>query len=555
MESRLQPRSTSRSDRYYRSRRAAFDAFPMTSTLVAVFFSLVVLQIVSNTDQAALNHIDVVRVVRVDVPPVVRSYDAKPDPAAGGSPPPLLLGCVYALEGGENDDENGDVVPATHPPLPANGSASAANSARDRRSSSPAPDLAMDAAMEQLQKERGLVVKWYFRRNPVPAVPDDAMMAIINDNEQVYQWIAGGGPEAGGGLGPLSGRTVDVTAETPRTDRSFLHRVLLVERPTAELTGEYRCQVEDWNSERRSAWHPMVVYTPERIFKISVDDNDDDDEDDIAEGSGGDVNFTTLTPPTSSSAAPTGPKNWPTEINITCYAAGMHPEPSMSIWVNGVPLDSVTSVVTEDDGDDDETNDGVQAANNATMTPSTTTATTTTTTTTAKPKSVYRNNRYRSGNRDAEYKKYAVRATSVVSLKDAEEYRNRKPNQHHRRRNTVDVECRLRVPGDGAGDGYWKADRPPGRYYAVRKSVAYKYRNDVPPPGDPFAAVSSASSVADDDDDSDSYGADRGANGASNGQDADGQDDAESAATSATAAASFFVVVAAAAATAAADRR
>jgi len=80
----------------------------------------------------------------------------------------------------------------------------------------------------------------------------------------------------------------------------------------------------------------LFFIAPERIFKISVDDNDDDDEDDIAEGSGGDVNFTTLTPPTSSSAAPTGPKNWPTEINITCYAAGMHPEPSMSIWVNGV---------------------------------------------------------------------------------------------------------------------------------------------------------------------------------------------------------------------------
>ncbi|XP_026812164.1 uncharacterized protein LOC113553179 [Rhopalosiphum maidis] len=551
MESRLQ-RSTSRCDRYYRCRRAAVDAFPMTSTLVAVFFSLVVLQIVSNTDQAALK-MNVVRVVRVDVPPVVRSYDAKPDPATGGAPPPLLLGCVYALEGGENDDENGDVIAATSPPRPANGTATAANSARDRRSSSPAPDLAMDAAMEDLQRQRGLVVKWYFRRNPIPAAPNDAM-AIINDNEQVYQWIAGGGPEAGGGLGPLSGRTVDVTAETPRTDRSFLHRVILVERPTAELTGEYRCQVEDWNSERRSAWHPMVVYTPERIFKISVDDNDDDDEDDIAEGSGGDVNFTTLAPPTSSSTAPTNPKKWPTEINITCYAAGMHPEPSMSIWVNGVSLDSVTSVVTEDDGDDDETNDGVASqTSNATMTPSTTT-TTTTTTTTAKPKSVYRNNRYR-GRADGEYKKYAVRATSVVSLKDAEEYRNGKPNQHHRRRNTVDVECRLRVPGDGAGDGHWKADRPADRYYAVRKSVTYKYRNDLPPPGDAFAAVSSASSVAEEgDDDADNYGGgvDRGAGGASNAQDAG--EDAGSAGTRPTAAACFSIVVAAAAAVAAARR-
>lgn len=211
--------------------------------------------------------VNVVRVVRVDVPLVVRSYDAKPDPsvsAIGGVPPPLLFGCVYALEGGENDDENGDVIVPTNP-RPVNGTVSTANSARDRRLSSPAPDLAMDAAMEELQRLRGVVVKWYFRRNPIPAVPKDAM-AIINDNEQVYQWIAGGGPEASGGLGPLGGRTVDVTAETPRTDRSYLHRVFRVERPTAELTGEYRCQVEDWNSERRSAWHPMVVYSEYKLL-------------------------------------------------------------------------------------------------------------------------------------------------------------------------------------------------------------------------------------------------------------------------------------------------
>lgn len=215
---------------------------------------------------------EVVRVVRVDVPLVVRSYDAKPDPATtafGGTPPPLLLGCVYALQGGENDDENGDVIAVTKPSRTVNGTASTANDARDRRPSSPAPELAMDEAMEEVQRLRGLVVKWYFRRNPIPVAPKDAM-AIINDNEQVYQWIAGGGPEAGGGLGPLSGRTVDVTAETPRTDRSYLHRVIRVERPTAELTGEYRCQVEDWNSERRSAWHPMVVYSEYRLMYIII---------------------------------------------------------------------------------------------------------------------------------------------------------------------------------------------------------------------------------------------------------------------------------------------
>lgn len=72
---------------------------------------------------------------------------------------------------------------------------------------------------------------------------------------------------------------------------------------------------------------------------MTVDDNDDDDEDDISEGSGGEANATTTlapAPPAISSAPQIAQKKWPTEINITCYAAGMHPVPSMSIWVNGV---------------------------------------------------------------------------------------------------------------------------------------------------------------------------------------------------------------------------
>lgn len=196
--------------------------------------------------------VDVVRVVRVDVPPVARSYDPRDKQPP---PPPLLLGCAYALEGGENDDEDGG--DARRPPT-TNATPTAARAGRS-------PEVAMDAAAEEAQRLRGLVVKWYFRRNQAPAAGDAA--AIIDDSEQVYQWLAGGGPEAGGGLGPLSGRAVDVTAETPRADRSALHRVIRVDRPTAELTGEYRCQVEDWNAERRSAWHPMVVYSEYKCIK------------------------------------------------------------------------------------------------------------------------------------------------------------------------------------------------------------------------------------------------------------------------------------------------
>lgn len=183
--------------------------------------------------------INVVRVVRVDVPTVVPAYD----PKAEKEQPPLLLGCAYTLQGGENDDENGDVLPTNRTPI--------------MGTTTPAPEVAMDAAIEEVQRIRGLVVKWYFRRNPIPDNPDDPM-AKINDNEQVYQWMAGGD---GGPLGALIGHAVDVTDVTPRIDKTALQRIIRVDRPSLDLTGEYRCQVEDWTAERRSAWQPMVVYS------------------------------------------------------------------------------------------------------------------------------------------------------------------------------------------------------------------------------------------------------------------------------------------------------
>lgn len=153
--------------------------------------------------------------------------------------------------------------------------------------------------------------------------------------------------------------------------------------------------------------------------------------------------------------------------------------------------DNVTMTVTDDDGDDDESNDGTENSMGGSS------STTTTTTTTARPKVTYRN-RFRANRVEEEYKKYAVRADKVVSLKDAEELHDGK----QRRRNTVEVECKLRVPGDGASKGRWKANRPANQYYTAHKSVAYKYRADQQTAaGDAFAAVSSASSVADDDGD------------------------------------------------------
>lgn len=216
---------------------------------------------------------DVVRVVRVDVPSVVRSYDAvKSDPAVAD--PPLLLGCAYALYGGENDPEDGEEAAVAAEAAAAaaaaagHGNVTTAGHGSDMPAATtttarPADGkrsllMPVDRATDEEQRRRGIVVKWYFRRNPSDA---NDLMSSIGNVEQVYQWIAGAGPAMGQSLGPLRGRVVDVSAQTPRLGAEVLHRVLRVERPTAELTGEYRCQVEDWNAERRSAWQPLIVYS------------------------------------------------------------------------------------------------------------------------------------------------------------------------------------------------------------------------------------------------------------------------------------------------------
>ncbi|VVC28591.1 Immunoglobulin-like fold [Cinara cedri] len=451
--------------------------------MVVFFMSMYVLQIIAKHAQVVAGP-NVVRIVRVDVPTIFPVYDpSKPVK----DQPTLIFECAYKLKGGENDGENGEVRPTNATPV---------------GTTTPSPELALDDAIDKEQRERGLVIKWYFRRNPIPDDPDP--MAKFNDNEQVYQWMPG---EPGGPLGALLGHAVDITDETPRKDKTSLHRVIRVERPSFYLTGEYRCQVEDWTAERRSAWQPIVIYLPERVFKVLVSDVYDDDVDDDEnnnEGAGsdlGNVNSSTVTtstsppvPTTSSSNSASSTNNFPTKINITCYAAGMHPEPSMGIWVNGVEQQFVSVLVLEDDGDDDETND--EEVKNVT---------TTTTTTTPRPR-VHHWNRYRSYREGEVFRNYSIRASKVVSLKDVEQYGLDENNRTTERPAdyrpyTIDVECRLKMPGDDTADGFWKSGRPDNLYYSVRKSVAYKYRADPPPPPpDAFTSVSSASSVADADD-------------------------------------------------------
>lgn len=80
----------------------------------------------------------------------------------------------------------------------------------------------------ELSKNSGLVVKWFFARNPNP----------------VYQWIHHQKPQD---AGILKGR---LKLDYKATDHnSSMYRALYIVRPTIELTGEYKCLVSTLHDE------------------------------------------------------------------------------------------------------------------------------------------------------------------------------------------------------------------------------------------------------------------------------------------------------------------
>lgn len=86
----------------------------------------------------------------------------------------------------------------------------------------------------------GLVVKWYFNRQPFP----------------VYQWIPSKDPQD---LGILKGR-LNLNYEVSE-DQFSKHRALAIVNPTTDLTGEYTCLISSFESEafkRKS----LIVYAP-----------------------------------------------------------------------------------------------------------------------------------------------------------------------------------------------------------------------------------------------------------------------------------------------------
>lgn len=81
---------------------------------------------------------------------------------------------------------------------------------------------------QELSKNSGLVVKWFFNRSPNP----------------VYQWIHNQKPQD---AGILKGRLkLDYKASN---NHSSMYRALKIIKPTIELSGEYKCLVSTYYEE------------------------------------------------------------------------------------------------------------------------------------------------------------------------------------------------------------------------------------------------------------------------------------------------------------------
>ncbi|XP_046143754.1 uncharacterized protein LOC114880945 isoform X1 [Osmia bicornis bicornis] len=143
---------------------------------------------------------------------------------------------------------------------------------------------------------KGLVVKWFF-----------------NANEVAYQWIYGRDPLAG----DITRKYVDLkykASDDPYTE----YRAMKLNKPGIDLTGEYTCVISTFAAEQ-SASASMVVYSTGDKFDLLYRKKTIDDKD---------------------------------GVEITCMAEGLYPQPTLDIFIVGVPEKQTPkpSVTLRDDG-------------------------------------------------------------------------------------------------------------------------------------------------------------------------------------------------------------
>ncbi|KAK8735470.1 hypothetical protein OTU49_005406 [Cherax quadricarinatus] len=137
------------------------------------------------------------------------------------------------------------------------------------------PQLVLDCKYDITEYDKtGLVVKWYFNRQPFP----------------VYQWIPTNEPQD---LGLLKGRlNLDYTVSEEEYTK---HRALAILRPTTELTGEYTCSISSFESEdlkRKS----LIIYAPPVDMSMTYSKPSED------------------------------------SVVVSCRAGGIYPEPNIAIF-------------------------------------------------------------------------------------------------------------------------------------------------------------------------------------------------------------------------------
>jgi len=137
------------------------------------------------------------------------------------------------------------------------------------------PLLVLDCEYELSERDKyGLVVKWYFNRNPFPT----------------YQWTPNSLPQD---LGILKGR-IDLNYQVSN-DPFMKHRALAIRNPTVDLSGEYTCWISSFQSEAMARKN-VTIYSPASELTL------------------------TWTKPTDVS------------VLVLCKAIGVYPEPHIAIF-------------------------------------------------------------------------------------------------------------------------------------------------------------------------------------------------------------------------------
>ncbi|XP_055705366.1 uncharacterized protein LOC129803058 isoform X2 [Phlebotomus papatasi] len=140
-------------------------------------------------------------------------------------------------------------------------------------------ELTLDCIYEVDPEETGFVLKWY-----------------LND-QSVYQWI----PSVGSFAFPILKNRIDAT-HVASEDYLQKHRALAIVNPSWNVTGNYTCSVQTFQSSDRKSSHLQVI-VPEKIFHLKHSCCDEDDT-----------------------------------VNIICTTSGIYPEPTLIVLLNDVAV-------------------------------------------------------------------------------------------------------------------------------------------------------------------------------------------------------------------------